>query len=77
MHSDTSLPQIPPSVSQGLGPVLAPTRAEGSQFHLAPDGDLDEIMRNRREANARPASSSNAGPASVRELPQFEHGAGI
>ena len=77
MHSDTSLPQAPLSFSQGPGPVPASTWADGSEFHLALDGALDRIIRNRRRADASPASSRDAGPGSVREFPQFEHGAGI
>lgn len=77
MHNDTSLPQTPPSFSPGPGPVPASTRAEGSEFHLALDGALDEIIHNRREADASPASGRDAGPDSVREFPQLEHGAGI
>ena len=77
MHSDTSVPQTPPNFSQGLGMVPAPTWADGSESHLALDGSLDQIIRNRRSADASPASSLDAGPSSVREFPQFEHGAGI
>ena len=77
MHSDTSLPQTPPSFSQGPGPVPASNWADGSEFHLALDGALDQIIRNRRRADASPASSRDAGPGSAREFPQFEHGAGI
>ena len=77
MHSDTSLPQTPPSSSQGPGPVPASTWADGGEFHLALDGALDQIIHNRWKADASPASSRDAGPGWVREFPQFEHGAGI
>jgi hypothetical protein len=77
MHSDTSLPQTARSFSQGPGPVPASTWADGNEFHLALDGALDQFIRNRRKADASPASSSDAWPDSVREFPQFEHGAGI
>jgi hypothetical protein len=77
MHSDTSVPQTPPSFSQGLGPVPASTWADGSQSHLALNGAFGQISRNRGRADASPASSRDAETGSVREFPQFEHGAGI
>ena len=79
MHSDPSLPQTPPSFSQGPGPVPASTWADGGEFRLALEGALARIIlnRNRGGADARSASNRGAGPGSAREFPQFEHGAGI
>jgi hypothetical protein len=77
MHSDNSVPQTPPSFSQRLGPVPDSTWADGSESHLALDGAIDQLIRNRRRADASRASSRDAGPRSVREFPHFEHGAGI
>jgi hypothetical protein len=75
MYSDPSLPQTPPSFSQG--PVPAWTWANGGEFRLAREGALDPIIRNRGGADASPASNRDAGPGSVREFSRFEHGAGI
>ena len=77
MHSDTSLPQTPPSFSQGPGPVPASTWADGGEFRLALEWAPDQIILNRGGADASPASNRDAGPGSVREFPRFEHGAGI
>jgi hypothetical protein len=77
MHSGQSLPQTPPSFLQGPGHVPASTWADGGAFRLALEGARDQIIRNRRGADASPASNRDAGPGSVREFPQFEHGAGI
>jgi hypothetical protein len=77
MHSDPSLPQTSPSLSQGPGPVSASTWADGGEFRLALEGALDQIILNRGGADASPASNRDAGPGSVREFPRFEHGAGI
>jgi hypothetical protein len=77
MHSDQSFPQTPPSFLQGPGHVPASTWADGGEFRLALGGALDQIILDRRGARASPASNRDAGPGSVREFPQFEHGAGI
>jgi hypothetical protein len=77
MQSDTSVPQTPPSFSQGLGPVPASTWAHGSESHLALDRAFDQVFRNQRRADASRASSRDVVPGSVREFPEFEQGAGI
>ena len=75
--SDPSLLQTPPSFSQGPGLVPASTLADGGEFRLAVPGALDPIHLNRWGAEAGAAGTRDAGPGSVREFPQFEHGAGI
>jgi hypothetical protein len=77
MHSDSSLPQALPCFSQGPGPVPALTLMDGGEFHLALEGALDQAILNRGGADASPTCNRDAGPGSVREFPQFEHGAGI
>jgi hypothetical protein len=77
MESDPSLPQTPPSFSQGLGPVPASTLADGCEFRLALERALDQIILNRGGADASPAYQRDAGPGSVRDFPLFERGAGI
>ena len=77
MHSNPSLPQTPPSFSQGPGTVPASTLADGGEFRLALEGVLDQVILNRGGADASPAYNRGAGPGSVREFPQFEQGDGI
>ncbi len=77
MHSDSSLPQTPPSFLPGPGPVPALTLADGGEFRLALKGALDQVILNRGGADASPTCNRDPGPDSVREFPQFEHGAGI
>jgi hypothetical protein len=77
MHSDTNLTQSPPSFSQGPGLVPALTLAEGAKFRLALKGALEQVSRNRGGAEASPDCNRDAGPGSVREFSEFEHGAGI
>ena len=75
--SDPSLPRTPPSFSQAPGLVPASTLAAGGEYRRAPEGALDQIHLNRWGADASAARPRDAGPGSVREFPQFEHGAGI
>jgi hypothetical protein len=77
MHSNPSLSQIPPGYSQGPGLIPASTLADGGEIRLALEGALDQIVLSRGGAEASPACSPDAGPGSVWEFPQFEHGAGI
>ena len=77
MHSDSNLTQSPPSFSQGPGLVPALTLADGCEFRLALEGDLDQVVFNRGGAEASPDCNRDAEPGSVREFSQFEHGAGI
>jgi hypothetical protein len=77
MHSDPSFPQTPATFLQGPGQVPASTWADGGEFRRALEGALDQIFLDRGGADASPAYNRDAGPGSVREFPQFEHGAGI
>jgi len=77
MHSDSSLPQALPYFSQGPGPAPAFTLMDGGESRLAPEGALDQAILNRGGADASPTRNRDAGPGTVREFPQFEHGAGI
>jgi hypothetical protein len=54
MHSDPSLPQTPPSFSQGPGPVPASKWANGGEFRLALEGALDQIILNRNRGESMP-----------------------
>jgi hypothetical protein len=53
------------------------TLADGGEFRLALKGALDQVILNRGGADASPTCNRDAGPGSVLEFPQFEHGAGI
>jgi hypothetical protein len=77
MHSDTSLLRIPPGFSRDPGPIPTSSLANSGESRLALERPLDQNMLNQWGADASPACSCDAGPGSVRELPQFEHGAGI
>jgi hypothetical protein len=75
--SDPSLPRTPPSSSQSRGLVPASTLADSGECRLAREGALDQINLNRWGADAGAACARDAGSGSVREFPQFVHGAGI
>jgi hypothetical protein len=51
--------------------------ADGCEVRLALEGALRQIILHRGKADASPAYNRDAGPGSVLEFPQFEHGAGI
>jgi hypothetical protein len=76
MHSDPSLPQTGMGFSHGLGLVPA-SAPRGGGFRLAPEGAPEQLILDRGGADASPACARDTGPGSVREFPQFEHGAGI
>jgi hypothetical protein len=75
--SDPSLPQTSPSFSRAPRLVPASTPADGGEFRPAPEDALEQIHLNRWGADAGAAGTRGAGPGSVREFPQFDHGAGI
>ena len=77
MHRDSSLPQTPPGLSQGLELVPASPLADGGRSRLTLEGALSQIRLERGAADANPACTCDAGPGSLREFAQFEHGAGI
>jgi hypothetical protein len=77
MHSNTSLQQIPSGYSRGPGPVSTSNLADSGEFRLGLEGPLYELLLNQWGADASPSWPCGAGPGSVRDFPQFEHGAGI
>ena len=76
MHSGPNLSQIPPGFTREQRLVPASTRTD-AEFRLSPEEAPDQIILNRGGTDASPARSRDVGTRSVREFPQFEHGAGI
>jgi hypothetical protein len=77
MHSDSNLAKTPAGLWQGPGLVPSLAMADGGKFRLDLEGALDQVILNRGGADASPDCNRDAGPGSVQEFPQFEHGAGI
>jgi hypothetical protein len=77
MNSNPGLAQIPPGFSQGSGLIPASSLSDGGEIRLALERALHQITLHRGGAYASLASPRDAGPGSVWEFPQFEHGAGI
>lgn len=78
MRTDADRHQPLPGLPRDLAvvPTTALTRDGG--FRTAPDGPSGPSASGRgKAADARTACVCPAGTHSVREFPQFEHGAGV
>jgi hypothetical protein len=77
MHSGPNLPLAPSGLPREPGFVPATTLTDDGGFRPTLDGALGQIVLNRGGADADAACTCGAGTRSVREFPQFEHGAGV